>query len=207
MKKKETNYYFKTFIELFNYTKKASLYLDEVISNFENGITDEQKDKMHTIEHSADLCLHDALAKLAKEFITPIENEDILAIIKAIDDATDVIEETLIRMYIHNIKTLPDAAIEFTSIIKRECLAVEELLLEFPNFKKSPSIKDKIMTVLDIESEGDNLYMSTIRNLYKSSKPFDEIYLTEDLINAFEECCDTIEEIAQVIDEAIMKNL
>ena len=54
----------------------------QVISNFENGITDEQKDKMHTIEHSADLCLHDALAKLAKEFITPIENEDILAIIK-----------------------------------------------------------------------------------------------------------------------------
>ena len=41
MKKKETNYFFETFIELFKYTKNAAMYLDEVISNFENGITDE----------------------------------------------------------------------------------------------------------------------------------------------------------------------
>ena len=121
MKKKEMNYYFQTFVKLFEFANQAALYLEKVVLNFNDGITEEQKDEMHAIEHGADLCLHDALDKLAKEFITPIENEDILAIIKAIDDATDVIEETLIRMYIHNIKTLPDAAIEFTSIIKREC--------------------------------------------------------------------------------------
>ena len=163
MKKKEVNYYFKTFVELFKYTKDAAMYLDNVVSNFDKGITEKQKDEMHQIEHSADLCLHDALAKLAKEFITPIENDDILAIIKAIDDATDVIEETLIKMYIHNITVLPMATKEFTKIIVRECLAVEALLEEFPNYKKSDTIKNKIMEVLDIESEGDNLFMYSIR--------------------------------------------
>lgn len=206
MKKKEVNYYFKTFSTLFEYTKNASIYLYEVIKNFNGGITDEQKDEMHEIEHSADLCLHDALAKLAKEFITPIENEDILTIIKTIDDATDVIEETLIKLYIHNVKKLPEAAFKFAEIIKRECCAVEEVLAEFPNFKKSETLKDKIMEVLDIESEGDKLYMSSIRELYQSSASFEERYLTENLINSFEECCDVIEEIAQVIDEAVMKN-
>ncbi|MBQ8292227.1 MAG: DUF47 family protein [Bacilli bacterium] len=206
MKKKEVNYYFKTFSELFEYTKKAAIYLNSVVKNFDGGITEQQKDEMHEIEHSADLCLHDALAKLAKEFITPIENEDILTIIKTIDDATDVIEEALIKMYIHNVKKLPEAAVVFADIIQRECIAVEEVLAEFPNFKKSSTLKDKIMEVLDIESEGDKLYMSSIRELYQSSASFEEIYLTENLINIFEECCDVIEEIAQVIDEAVMKN-
>ncbi len=206
MKKKEVNYYFKTFSTLFGYTKNASIYLNDVIKNFDNGITEKQKDEMHEIEHSADLCLHDALAKLAKEFITPIENEDILIIIKKIDDATDVIEEALIRMYIHNIKKLPDCALNFSEIIQRECIALEEVLIEFPNFKKSNLLKNKIMEVLDIESEGDKLYMSSIRELYNNSKSFEEIYLMENLINAFEECCDAVEEVAQVIDEAVMKN-
>lgn len=206
MKKKEVNYYFQTFSTLFEYTKRASVYLYDVIKNFNGEITEQQRDEMHEIEHNADLCLHDALAKLAKEFITPIENEDILSIIKTIDDATDVLEETLIKMYIHNVKQIPATAVQFAEIIKRECVAVEEVLAEFPNFKKSDSLKNKIMEVLDIESEGDKLYMSSIRELFKTNLSFEERYLTENLINSFEECCDVIEEIAQVIDEAVMKN-
>ncbi|MBR2891744.1 MAG: DUF47 family protein [Bacilli bacterium] len=207
MKKREVNFYFKTFAELFQYTKNASIYLNEVISKFTNGISEEQKDIMHNIEHSADLCLHDALEKLAKEFITPIENEDILSIIKTIDDATDVIEETLIRMYIHNITKIPTAAVTFANIIQKECIALEAVLNEFPNFKKSNTLKDLIMEVLDIESEGDKLYISSIRELYEKPYSFEERYLTENLINSLEECCDAIEEIAQVIDEAVMKNM
>ena len=69
MRKKEVNYYFKTFIESFNYAREAVAYLDEVVSNFNGGITEEQKDKMHRIEHNADLFLRDLLAKLSKELL------------------------------------------------------------------------------------------------------------------------------------------
>lgn len=206
MKSKEVNYYFKKFVELFKYTCDAASYLETVLTNFNGEITEVEKDQMHVIEHSADLCLHDALAKLAKEFITPIENDDILAIIKKIDDATDKIEEVLIKMYIHNIKKLPSCTLQFTDIIKRECDAMLMVLDAFPNFKKSTIIKEKILEVLVIEEEGDKLYTSSIRELYQTSNDFCEIYITEDLINSFEACCDVIEEVAQVVDEAIMKN-
>lgn len=174
MKKKEVNYYFSTFSKLFEYTKNVSSYLNYVFSNFNGEITEKQKKEIHEIVHNADLCLHDALAKLAKEFITPIENEDILSIIKSIDDATDHIEETLINMYIHNITMLPSVTTKFVIIIQRECEDLEEALNEFPNFKKSNTIKDKIMKVLDIESEADDLYITSIRELYKNKKSFEE---------------------------------
>lgn len=206
MKKKEVNYYFQTFIKLFEYSRESIKYLGKVVNNFENGITDQQKDEIHQIEHAADLCLDEALSKLAKEFITPIANEDILAIIKKIDDATDAIEDVAIKMYIYNVKELPDVSKQFVDIIKRECDALADVLEEFVNFKKSKSIKDKIREVLSIEEEGDRLYISSIKELFSNPQDFQKVYVTEILISAFEKCCDTIEEIAQVIDEAIMKN-
>ncbi len=206
MKKKEVNYYFKTFVELFNYTKEASVYLEKVVLNFKGQITEQEKDEMHKIEHQADLYLHDALARLAKEFITPIENEDILAIIKKIDDATDTIEDVLIKMYIHDVKKITPSAAKFVDIIKRECQAMAVVLEEFPNFKKSNIVHDKIMEVLAVEEEGDKLYISSIKELYQTVDDVKELIITEDMINAFEACCDVIEEIAQVIDEAVMKN-
>ncbi|MBQ9124805.1 MAG: DUF47 family protein [Acholeplasmatales bacterium] len=207
MKKKEVNYYFQTFTNLFNFTIDAANYLEKVVLNFNGGITDEQRDEMHTIEHNADLCLHEALAKLAKEFITPIENSDILAIVKKIDDATDTIEDVLIKLYIRNVQKLTPYAKDFVNIIKRECEVLSTVLTEFPNFKKSSIIRDKIMEVLSIEEEGDKLYMSAIKELYQTENDPKELYIMEDVISSFEACCDIIEEIAQVIDEAVMKNI
>lgn len=206
MKKKEVNYYFQSFVKLFNYTIDAVNYLEKVVLNFNGGITEEQKDEMHQIEHNADLCLHEVLAKLSKEFITPIENEDILAIIKKIDDATDTIEDVLIKLYIHDVKKLTPSAIKFIDIIKKECEAVSLVLVEFPNFKKTDIVRNKIMEVLSIEEKGDKLYMESIRDLYKNVNDPKELFVMEDTIVSFEACCDVIEEVAEVIDEAVMKN-
>lgn len=206
MKKKEVNYYFQTFIKLFNYAKEASIYLEKVVLEFNGGITEKQKDEMHSIEHGADLCLHDAFDKLAKEFITPIENEDILNIIRKIDDATDTIEDVLIKLYIRDVKKLPSCAIQFVDIIKRECEAVSCVLEVFHNFKKSNTINSKIIEVLSIEEEGDKLYISSIKELYRSVIDVRELFITEDIICAFEACCDAVEKIAKQVDEAIMKN-
>ena len=206
MKKKEINYYFQTFTKLFSYTTEAATYLEKVVLNYNGGITEEQKDQMHEIEHNADLCLRDAFSKLAKEFITPIENEDILAIIRKIDDATDTIEDVLIKLYIRDVKTLTPCAIQFVDIIKRECEALSQVLADFHNFKKSDAIRNKIIEVFTIEEEGDKLYLSSIKELYRTNNNVKELFIAEDVIASFEACCDAIEEIAKVVDEAIMKN-
>lgn len=206
MKKQKVNYYFESFIELFDYTQRAVEYLQKLVNEFDGGVSEEQVQEMHVIEHGGDETLHNVLSKLAKEFITPIENEDLLAIIKKIDDATDVIEDVVIQMYIHNVKHLFDGAVEFVDIIKRECDMLAIVLKEFPNFKNAKDIKEKILAVLSIEEEGDKLYMASVRKLFTSTDDAKELLLTENLIKGFEKCCDVLEEVVQVVDEAIMKN-
>ncbi|HHT67373.1 MAG TPA: DUF47 family protein [Erysipelotrichaceae bacterium] len=205
-KKKEVNYYFKAFMESFNYSIKALEYLEKVVNNFNGGITEKHKDEIHVIEHEADLYLNSVLKKLSREFITPIESEDILAIIKKIDSATDAIEDVLLNAYVFGAKKFPEVSLQFIDIIKRESQALAVVLEEFPNFKRSEVLKDKIMEVLSIEEEGDRLFISSLKELYESSLRTREIHVAESIIRSFEACCDIIEEIAQVIDEAVMKN-
>ena len=65
---------------------------------------------MHKIEHSADIAKHGTMEQLVREFLPPIDREDIMELSGTIDDVTDSIEDVLLRLYMFNIRTLrPEA--------------------------------------------------------------------------------------------------
>ena len=63
---------------------------------------------MHNIEHKADEIYHDILTRLSAEFITPIDQEDILRLVQIIDDVTDALDEVVLDCYMFHIDELPD---------------------------------------------------------------------------------------------------
>lgn len=58
----------------------AAAYLEQNIKAFNPDTLNASLEQMHIIEHTADLKKHEINKKLAKEFITPIEREDIVAL-------------------------------------------------------------------------------------------------------------------------------
>ena len=137
MSKLKNNYYFISFSELVKYSLREAELLNEIIINYENINLKEEISKMHEIEHQADTATHAVVFKLIKEFITPIEREDIIAICQKIDNVTDAIEDVLLRFYMYNIKSLRSDLIDFVKVVIDSCKALERAFDEFPNFKKS----------------------------------------------------------------------
>ena len=97
--------------------------------------------EMHRIEHEADVAKHEMLEKLLKEFITVIDREDILELASVIDDVTDSLEDVLLRMYMYNVTSLREDALQFASIIIQCCKEMKIMMQEFSNFRKSKKIK------------------------------------------------------------------
>lgn len=204
-RKKDMNY-FNDFVELAGYSCKAADLLNEIMNNFRVDNLKKKMEEMHVIEHSGDKARHAMVEKLAHEFITPIEREDIMAMADAIDTVTDTIEDVLMHMYMLNIKSVPEHAIKMTSIIVKCCNALKLALDEFHNFRKSNKLHDLIVEINILEEEGDKLFTEAIRNVYTNCKDFLEVVAWDKTFHYLEKCCDACEDVSDVIESVIMKN-
>lgn len=198
--------YFQTFVNLVEYSCQAAELLNEIMTNYNAAVIQDKLVEMHNIEHSGDMERHAMIKKLAHEFITPIEREDIMALADAIDNVTDTIEDVVMRMYMFNIQSIREHAIKITEIIVKCCKALKQALQEFHNFRKSQTLHDLIVEVNVLEEDGDKLFTEATRHLYVNCKQPIEVMAWDQTYHYLERCCDACEEVANVIESVIMKN-
>lgn len=206
MARKKDEDYFETFVDLVEYSCQAAELLNVIMNNFNAANIHEKLLEMHTIEHAADTKRHAMIKKLAHEFITPIEREDIMAMADAIDNVTDTIEDVVMRMYMFNIQNIREHAVKITEIIVKCCKALKLALQEFYNFRKSHTLHDLIVEINVLEEDGDKLFTEATRHLYVNCKQPIEVIAWDQTFHYLERCCDACEEVANVIENVIMKN-
>lgn len=198
--------YFDSFVEGVEYSCKAAEMLHDTFIQYDAATLQERMVEIHKIEHAADIAKHDMMERLAKEFITPIEREDIMDLSNAIDDLTDSIEDVLMRAYMFNITSLRDEALEFSQVIINCCSELKKIVKEFSNFKKSHSLKDLIISINRLEEEGDKIYADGMRNLYVSCPDPVQVLAWTQMFDRLEKCCDNCEDVADAVESIIMKN-
>ena len=207
MKKQHTNEYFEGFVLGMESACKAAEYLERLVENYDSERLGEQVEEMHAIEHEADLNKHKLMQKLAKEFITPIEREDIILLLQQIDNVTDFIEDVVRKMFMYNAKSMRHEALEFASIIKQCCYESRDALKELPGFQKnSERLAQAIVKVNDFEEQGDRLYCAAMRRLYcENAESLERITWTK-LFDWMEACCDACEDVMESVELVVMKN-
>ena len=141
-----------------SYSVKASNLLEEILCKYDAESINAYRGQMHRIEHEADVVHHDILNRLSVEFITPIDQEDILRLVQIIDDITDAIDEVILDAYMYHIDAIPENTAELSRIVNRCVKALQEAADELKNFKKPDSLRALLVKVNDIEIEADNVY-------------------------------------------------
>lgn len=205
--KKSKGYnYFEAMVTFADYSCQAADLLNSILSNYDTAKLEDQMKEMHAIEHAADLAKHDMMSNLVKEFITPIDREDISTIAQEIDNVTDTIEDILMQLYMYNIKSIRKEALEFCKTIVSSCNALTKVTEDFHHFKKSSVVMKHIININNLEEEGDRLYTKAMRDLYTTSTDPIEIMAWTKTFDYLERCCDAIENVADVMESIIMKN-
>jgi predicted phosphate transport protein (TIGR00153 family) len=204
-KNKDFNY-FKAFVDLSNFSLKAADILNTTLHNFDRSKIQDKLKEMHSIEHSADLDKHEIMNRLVKEFLPPIEREDITSISDKIDDVIDAIEDVLIGISIFNIEAIRPEILKFTELIVNCCESMNSALTEFENFKKSKTLHSAIVEINNLEEDGDQLYINGVRNLYQITKDPIELMVWTEIYRRLEKCCDNCEDVANHIENIVMKN-
>ena len=206
MSKKSDSYYFQNFIECVECGCQAAKMLEDNLNHFDTGLLQDKLDELHRIEHDADKKKHEMMAVLVKAFITPIEREDIILLSQSIDEVTDKIEDVLIRIYINNVQQIRPEALAFIKVIIRCCEALQEVMEEFADFRKSKTLHGLIIEINALEEEGDRLFIESMRRLHAEVTDPIEIIAWREIYVYLEKCCDACEHVADVVESVIMKN-
>jgi hypothetical protein len=206
MARKNEYNYFDAFANLSKFSLKSAEILHETLANFNPADLPNKVKEMHHIEHSADLAKHDIMNHLVKEFLPPIEREDITELSQEIDDVTDSVEDVLQFINMFDIQKIRPEILKFTELIARCCKSMDEALVDFKNFKSSKTLKAKLIEINRLEEDGDALYAEMVHNLYHTSKDPIELMTWTEIMHRLELCCDNCEDVADVIEGIIMKN-
>lgn len=204
-KKNEFNY-FDGFAKLSKFSLQSVQLLNKTLSNYNPKEISVKVAAMHDIEHAADLAKHEIMDHLVREFLPPIEREDITTLSQQIDDVTDSIEDVLLFINMFNIQKIRLEVIKFTELIERCCKAMDDAIVEFKHFHNSKILKAKIIEINRLEEEGDALYIDMMKNLYQTSTDPIELMTWTEIMHRLELCCDNCEDVADILEEIVMKN-
>lgn len=200
------NDYFSYLEQQINYSVQAAELLEDVICNIKTIDLQLEKERMHSIEHQADEIHHEITNKLSREFITVIEQEDILSLSQIIDDITDELDEITIEYYMYNIQNNPNKAYELAKIVNRCVKALQAAIKDLRNFKKSDHLFQLLIDVSSIETEADKIYIEAIHDLFTSNVDYKTLIGQKAILESLEECCDLCEHSVAVIRQIIIKN-
>ena len=205
-KKKEEFNYFDAFEKSAKLAKDSAKELKRYIFDFKSTDSEVEMKKIHDLENEGDKNLHELKNYLLKDFLPPIDREDILEISYKIDDLIDRIDEIAIDINIYNVTEIMENMKETVELLEKVTSEVYNLVVEFKNIKKMREIKEKVIEVNNLEEQADRLYENSIRELYKNERDLIQIVKWSNIYETLEDCFDACEEIADCIEDVILKN-
>lgn len=183
----------------------------ETVDRFANAVNGDLPDvaafakEMKEFEHKGDKFTHIILTELNKTFITPIEREDIMELIKKLDDVLDGIEASASRFEMYQI-TKADPFIRKFGICLRHSAQEIKSAIYLLTQKKLLAMQPHCVKLNELENEGDDLMRQGIKHLFQNVKDPIELIKYKELYERLEETTDSCEDVANTLQSIIMRN-
>ncbi len=159
--------------------------------------------RIRETEHKGDEITHDIGHRLEETFVTPIDREEIHALISGLDDILDLVEEVADTFVLYGIKAPTSIAVQQATLVVRQCETLHQALLNLRGFK---DLEKFVIEVHRLENEGDQIGRAAIAGLFDNgSNPLDVIKW-KDIYALLEETIDKCEDVAQLIERIVVKH-
>lgn len=200
------NDYFELIQKQVGFCVDASVLLKQIMLDYSSEKIEDKKEQMHNIEHQADELQHEILTKLTSEFITPIDQEDILRLVQIIDDVTDALDEVVLEFYMYRIEKMPSFAAEIVELVVNCVKALQSAANELKNYKRPEKLREYLVQINTFESQADEMFVKAIHDLFSEESSYKVLICNKAIYEGLEDCCDNCEHAADVINQIIIKN-
>ena len=164
---------------------------------------EERAREIRDAEHRGDEISHDIGHRLERTFVTPFDREDIHALISALDDVLDYIEECADTLILYRVEAPTAVAVQQASIVVRQCEQLHDALSHLRGFK---GLEAYWIEVHRLENEGDQLARKAIADLFSGGMDAVEVIKWKDIYGLLEATIDKCEDVANIIERITIKH-
>ena len=160
--------------------------------------------QLRDAEHAGDQISHDIGRKLEATFVTPLDREDIHALINRLDDIVDFIEEVADTCILYGI----DAAVVDCAAAgaRSSSASASRSPPPSPSCAASRDWSSMWIEVHRLENEGDGIVRQAMGELFKNGKDAIEVIKWKEVTTALEKTIDGCEDAADVIEGIVVKH-
>ncbi len=159
------------------------------------------------IEHNGDFVVHEVIDLLHRTLVTPLDSEDTQALVSAIDDALDTLEQAATQMVIFEIEQPTDEARQFADIIVRCAEQVNQAMPLLREKGTLPTARQYAIEVNRLENEGDVVFRQALERLVATSRHDWFAFMSwKEIYEWLEDATDRFEDIADVLQTVVLKN-
>jgi len=202
------------FYELF---EKQTEKLNEAANLLEDILKDPAKvesiwQRLKELEVESDNVGHEVMDHLRKNFITPLEGEDIDLLRQNLDDIMDFVERAISRVVIYNIRRpFPSEISDYVKVICAAVAEISEGMKEIKNIKKfHQSLHDRCEKLNNLENEGDEINRRALGLLMGAQNvtcdQLMEVIKLKEIYETLENAIDCCENVGNMFESLLIKN-
>jgi uncharacterized protein len=163
---------------------------------------EQRASEIRDLEHRGDELSHEIGRRLERTFVTPFDREDIHALISALDDVLDFVEESADTFVLYRIEAPTAVAIQQATIVVRQCEQLQQALSHLRGFK---GLEPYWIEVHRLENEGDQLARQAIADLFSGGADAIEVIRWKEIYSLLEQTIDRCEDVANIIERITIK--
>lgn len=178
-----------------------SLTLDELSKSLLEGRS--RHPRLRDLEHECDDVTRDIYLLINRTFVTPFDQEDILALASSLDDIVDLAEEIGDKLVLYRVESVTPPARAMGEALAAAGLALGRALEDLEGFHDLDLYREEVHAQ---ENQGDRVYREALGQLFADELPAVELVKWKDIYDLLEQTLDRCERTVNLVSAISIKN-
>lgn len=184
---------------------KMAVQLQEMVNESDIDKRAEISANIENLEHKNDDYTHNVFTELGRNFITPLDREDIHSLATALDDIADYIYATAKKINFYKVNPNDLGIHKLAELVLQGSIQIQKAVHGLRDMKNLREMTEAIIKINSIENQADDVFDMSIEMLFNKENDFKEVIKKREIYQVLEIATDKCEDAANVIESIIIK--
>ncbi|MGG7034764.1 MAG: DUF47 domain-containing protein [Flavobacterium sp.] len=197
-----------TFFPLFKQASKNLILLAETLHEAVNDKGDrvEYYNKIEELVSSIDETTHKMNLELSKNFITPLDREDIHALITSINEVATYIYTASNRMRLYQVEKITKSIRKLTEINLDSCNLIGNAVSELKEMKNLNNINTAVKKINKLEEKADVVFDKALADLFENETDAINVIKYKEVLSSLHNSTDKCRVVGRTLEAISVKH-